>query len=83
VAKLAGVPKPVIAQARKHLNRLENDAAHAASPQLGLFSAPQASPDDEPAPMDPVREMLDDIDPDELSPREALDWIYRLKKLDA
>ena len=40
VARLAGVPKPVIAQARKHLNRLENEAARASSPQLGLFNQP-------------------------------------------
>jgi DNA mismatch repair protein MutS len=79
VARLAGVPKPVIAQARKHLNRLENDAASAASPQLGLFSTPGPSAND-PEP-DPLREMIDDIDPDDLSPREAQDWLYRLKKL--
>ena len=81
VAKLAGVPKAVIGQARKHLNRLENDAARAASPQLGLFSNPTPATEPEPD-NDPLRDMLDDIDPDELSPREALDWLYRLKKLD-
>ncbi|MGY6630333.1 MAG: DNA mismatch repair protein MutS [Wenzhouxiangella sp.] len=80
VAKLAGVPKPVIAQARKHLNRLENEAAQAQSPQLGLFSQPAAG-DEPPPPPDPLRDMVDDIDPDELTPREALDWLYRLKKL--
>ena len=80
VAKLAGVPKPVIAQARKHLNRLENEAAQAQSPQLGLFSQPAQNNDDQ-TPPDPLREMVDDIDPDELTPREALDWLYRLKKL--
>jgi DNA mismatch repair protein MutS len=80
VAKLAGVPKPVIAQARKHLNRLENEAAQASSPQLGLFSSPKPSAEDEPETIDPLRDMLDDIDPDDLSPREALDWLYRLKK---
>jgi len=79
VARLAGVPKPVIAQARKHLNRLEQDAVNGASPQLGLFSGP-APNKSEPEP-DPVRDMLGDIDPDDLSPREALDWLYRIKKL--
>jgi len=78
VARLAGVPKPVIAQARKHLNRLENEAAAATSPQLGLFGAPAESDSKEDP--DPVRDMLEDIDPDDLSPREALDWLYRLKK---
>ena len=80
VARLAGVPKPVIAQARKHLNRLENEAAAATSPQLGLFGAPATSGSTD-AP-DPVRDMLEAIDPDDLSPREALDWLYRLKKVD-
>jgi len=79
VARLAGVPKPVIAQARKHLDRLENDAAAASTPQLGLFSAPARAQE---SPADPMREMLDDIDPDDLSPREALEWLYRLKKAD-
>ncbi|TVQ29129.1 MAG: DNA mismatch repair protein MutS [Wenzhouxiangella sp.] len=79
VARLAGVPKPVIAQARRHLNRLENEAASAHSPQLGLFSAAPAGKDDAPEP-DPLRELIEDIDPDDLSPRDALDWLYRIKK---
>ncbi len=77
VAKLAGVPKPVIAQARKHLDRLENDAARAASPQLGLFDSMPVEPE---AATDALRAVLAEIDPDELSPREALDCLYRLKK---
>jgi DNA mismatch repair protein MutS len=81
VARLAGVPKPVIAQAKKHLDRLENEAAAASSPQLGLFGQ-AASGTDESSPPDPVYDMLEDIDPDDLSPREALDWLYRLKKLE-
>ncbi|MFP4334416.1 MAG: DNA mismatch repair protein MutS [Wenzhouxiangella sp.] len=76
VAKLAGVPKPVITQARKHLNRLENDAARAASPQLGLFDHPAVAQESAP---DALRDMLAEIDPDELSPREALDILYRIK----
>ncbi|MGY6554469.1 MAG: DNA mismatch repair protein MutS [Wenzhouxiangella sp.] len=78
VARLAGVPKPVIAQARKHLSRLENDAARAASPQLGLFETPPAAPAD--CQPDPLRELLAELDPDELSPREAHAWLYRLKQ---
>jgi DNA mismatch repair protein MutS len=85
VAKLAGVPKPVIAQARRHLDRLETESARNDSPQLGLFgpaSRPTPSEPTSSAPA-PVREMLEDIDPDDLSPREALDWLYRMKKLEA
>ncbi|AKS41732.1 DNA mismatch repair protein MutS [Wenzhouxiangella marina] len=88
VARLAGVPKPVISQARKHLDRLEQDAARAASPQLGLFAAAAPRPSDEPdesVSVDPaseaLRDALDAIDPDELSPREALDALYRLKQV--
>ncbi|MFW5816776.1 MAG: DNA mismatch repair protein MutS [Wenzhouxiangella sp.] len=78
VARLAGVPKPVITQARKHLNRLENDAGRAASPQLGLFDRPAVKQESAP---DALRDMLAEIDPDELSPREALDILYRVKNI--
>jgi len=80
VARLAGVPKPVIAQARKHLNRLENDAARAASPQLGLFSASERKQESDPEP-NPLEEFVADLNPDDLTPREALIYLYRLKKL--
>ena len=79
VARLAGVPKPVIAQARRHLNRLENEAASAQSPQMGLFSASPQNNNSDPE-TDPLRDLIEDIDPDDLSPREALDWLYRIKK---
>jgi DNA mismatch repair protein MutS len=80
VARLAGVPTPVIKQARKHLDRLENDAAGAASPQLGLFGqAANPSSSDRAREPDALRELLGTVDPDELSPREALEWLYRLK----
>ncbi len=86
VARLAGVPKPVIAQARKHLDQLERDAARAASPQLSLFTAaaadePTAPASSGPPDSDPVRTELERIDPDQLSPREALDQLYRLRQL--
>ena len=78
VAALAGVPRAVIQRARKRLQELEQTAArHAdnAVNQLSLFSEPCA-----PQP-DPVLELLRDSDPDTLSPREALDLVYRLKDL--
>ncbi|MCH8478505.1 MAG: DNA mismatch repair protein MutS, partial [Wenzhouxiangella sp.] len=78
VARLAGVPRPVIAQARQHLRRLEDDAARAHSPQLGLSSTSPGGEASAPEP-DPVRELVDQLDPDQLSPREALDWLYQLK----
>jgi DNA mismatch repair protein MutS len=81
VGALAGLPKNVIAQARNYLQALENKDAHStnasatkpeASPQLGLFAPPGPSA---------VEQALREIEPDALTPREALDALYRLKKL--
>ena len=78
VAALAGVPKPVIRQARKYLQLLE-DAAVMRGNQTDLFMKGQ---DVEPEPeVDPLREALAKVNPDELTPREALELLYRLKKL--
>lgn len=74
VAQLAGVPKAVIAMARRHLQALEQDRAATVSPsapQMALF---------EPAPPNPVMEELKALDPDSLSPREALDMLYYFKR---
>jgi DNA mismatch repair protein MutS len=78
VAALAGVPKAVIRQARRYLQMLE-DASVARGPQSDLFAASQ-EPEPEPA-VDALREALQKVNPDELSPREALELLYRLKKL--
>ena len=78
VAALAGLPRPVIEDARATLRALEaghvrlDPAAPAATPQLGLFAPPLPSA---------AEEALRALDPDALSPREALDALYRLKKL--
>jgi len=75
VASLAGVPRDVIKRARTYLASLETHAA-SEHPQAQLpLSAPVI---EEP---DLLADAMDDIDPDELSPREALDALYRLKKL--
>jgi DNA mismatch repair protein MutS len=83
VAALAGIPSPVIAQARRYLTELERerDALRShASPQkeLPLFSPAPASD-----PPHPALEALRAADPNALSPREALDLLYKLKDLDA
>ena len=74
VASLAGIPRPVIDQARQYLKALESrhlDTATAGPQQsLLLQEAPARSA---------VLELLSTIDPDRLSPKEALDWLYRLK----
>ncbi|TBR38981.1 MULTISPECIES: DNA mismatch repair protein MutS [Dyella] len=81
VAALAGLPKSVIADARRTLAELERGMHQQASapspktdtsPQLGLFAPPAPSA---------VEKALDGIDPDALSPRDALEALYRLKAL--
>src|SRR2546421_184311 len=78
VAGLAGVPKSVLRQARRYLQVLE-DSSLASSQQRDLFA--RSKPDEpEPSP-DALRDELAKLNPDELSPREALELLYRLKKL--
>jgi DNA mismatch repair protein MutS len=90
VAQLAGVPREVITQARHYLEALESqrdqhDAASAgrrsAQRELPLFAAaPPAPKSAAPAP-DALRTAVEAIDPDELSPKAALEALYRLRKL--
>ena len=83
VAQLAGVPQPVIKAARKHLARLESQALEASS-QLDLFAAPAEEEAEElPAGGGALAEALAAIDPDTLTPREALEQLYHLKRLAA
>jgi DNA mismatch repair protein MutS len=76
VAALAGVPGTVIGRARSYLAELER---HTRAHREGQ---PQAELDLRPAPVaDPLRDALGRMDPDRMSPREALDALYQLKKL--
>jgi len=80
VAALAGVPRRVIELARHRLGELEQAAqrhAQAESDQLSLF---QTAPPAVKVP-DPLRERLGDFDPDQMTPREALDALYELHTL--
>ncbi|MGB6976339.1 MAG: DNA mismatch repair protein MutS [Gammaproteobacteria bacterium] len=82
VAQLAGVPTAVIEQARAKLLTLEQQASHtttsvtmhvkANNPQYELLNPPIAHP---------VVSALKQLKPDELTPREALEALYQLKKL--
>jgi DNA mismatch repair protein MutS len=81
VAALAGIPKPVLAEARHMLLELERsarrDTANPAQPDL--FAAPPAIL---PTPqMDELLQALRALDPDSLSPRAALEALYRLRAL--
>ncbi len=78
VAALAGVPPKVISAARKYLHELERRSAatQAAAPQQELLL--EFSPEhEEHAALTALRE----IDPDSMTPREALDALYRLKTI--
>jgi DNA mismatch repair protein MutS len=77
VAALAGVPASVVAAARTYLTELERTPQPApatsvveARPQMSLFEAAPS----------PALKLLDSLNPDELAPRDALDWLYRLKR---
>jgi DNA mismatch repair protein MutS len=77
VARLAGMPTSVLNHAKHALAALENDAQHARA-QVDLFAQPPQDIDHGPT---PLQATLAGIDPDQMSPREALDALYALKKL--
>lgn len=76
VASLAGVPREVIKRARQKLKELESlsnhaTASHVDTPQLTLLTEE----------ISPAVEALENLNPDSLTPRQALEWIYRLKDM--
>jgi DNA mismatch repair protein MutS len=84
VAKLAGLPPPVLARAKAVLAKLEEGRAQTGGIAAGLDDLPlfAAAPAAEKAP-DPVLAALSEVEPDTLAPREALELVYRLKRLQA
>jgi DNA mismatch repair protein MutS len=68
VAALAGLPKDVLGQAKSHLNRLEN-----APVSSNCAPAPRPA-------IDPIRQALAELQPDEMSPKQALEAIYQLQQ---
>ncbi|MDD3354414.1 DNA mismatch repair protein MutS [Zoogloea sp.] len=80
VAALAGIPGAVVRDAKRRLRALENREIDA-GPQADLFAS---LPADEPAPPGhPVLGALAGMDPDALTPREALEALYELRRLAA
>jgi DNA mismatch repair protein MutS len=79
VAALAGIPAPVIREARRRLRALENRAVDA-GPQADLFTT-SPEPEEEVPLSHPALTELAALDPDALSPREALEKLYALKRL--
>ncbi|MBN14240.1 MAG: DNA mismatch repair protein MutS, partial [Pelagibacterium sp.] len=85
VAKLAGLPAPVITRARQVLDLLE--ARGQSNPGSALADLPlfahMPAPADKAVPQpraNPVTDMIETVRPDDLSPLAALEWIYELKK---
>ena len=88
VAKLAGLPQAVLDRAQEVLQRLEAGEARSAPAELAddlpLFraAAQLARPSrQEPPPLSPAIQELQAVEPDRLTPRDALDLLYRLKDL--
>ncbi len=77
VAQLAGIPKSVVAMARRKLVQLEQQNIQA-GPQGDMFVAPMEPQD---IASHPAVSELETIEPDELTPRQALEKLYQLKKL--
>ncbi|BAW80765.1 DNA mismatch repair protein MutS [Candidatus Nitrosoglobus terrae] len=73
VAALAGVPKEIIAQARQQLAKLENHAQEKLIYNYKLL--------EEAAIDHPIVQVIQHLEPDDLSPREALQILYKLKQL--
>ena len=82
VAKLAGVPAPVVSRAKAVLERLEKGRAETGGLAAGLGDLPlfAAAAEIRADLVDSLRERLKGLDVDALSPREALDLLYELKR---
>ena len=89
VARLAGLPKAAVLRAKRVLDELEADKSdHTVTDDMPLFSFSEDEAGAGPAPEKadkptsaPAVDLLSEIEPDELSPKEALDLIYQLKGL--
>ena len=82
VARLAGLPERATRRAAEVLKTLETTrdktgGIAAGLSDLPLFAEPRVDADG----ADALRERLDDVRPDELTPRAALDLLYELKRL--
>ncbi|WP_240330724.1 DNA mismatch repair protein MutS [Sphingorhabdus sp. Alg239-R122] len=83
VAKLAGISKPVLARAKAVLSKLEAGRAATGGLAAGLDDLPlfaASIAEEEEADSDAIRDTIADMDIDAMSPRDALDKLYELKK---
>ena len=80
VAQLAGIPKSVVNAAKRKLMQLENNQVATSSEQPDMFAV-DALPKE--VAMHPVVSELEIIQPDDLTPRQALEMLYKLKNIAA
>jgi DNA mismatch repair protein MutS len=78
VAQLAGIPKSVVASAKRKLTQLESNQVSQSNEQPDMFAANVVV---EEAPLHPAVEALESIQPDDLTPKQALELMYKLKEL--
>ncbi|NOS97166.1 MAG: DNA mismatch repair protein MutS, partial [Methylotenera sp.] len=78
VAQLAGIPKSVVAAAKRKLMQLENNQVAQNASQPDMFSE---SIEAESLAEHPVIASLELLQPDDLTPKQALEWIYKLKNM--
>ena len=79
VAQLAGIPKSVVASAKRKLTQLESNQVSQSNEQPDMFPTNVVT---EEAPLHPAVEALESIQPDDLTPKQALELLYKLKELD-
>ena len=79
VAQLAGIPKSVVASAKRKLTQLESNQVSQSNKQPDMFATNVVT---EEAPLHPAVEALESIQPDDLTPKQALELLYKLKELD-
>ncbi len=82
VAALAGVPREIIKRARTRLRELEQSAQQHAEQQINQLSLFDLNSNEESDDKENrILDKLESIDPDELTPKQALEQLYCLKKL--
>ena len=77
VAQLAGIPRSVVSSAKRKLAQLEQQNI-AVGPQADMFVQQTAAPE---PPRHPALDDLESLDPDDLTPKQALEALYKLKSL--
>ena len=76
VAQLAGIPKSVVASAKRKLLQLENQNVASSNAQVDLFASEAIAPE---IVLHPVVNALEGVNPDDLTPKQALEVLYHLK----